>query len=323
MKAALLAGAVALLASSLPALAEEADARNWLDRMAAAAHKFSYSGTFVYQNGALSETSRITHRVLAGREAERIEVLDGSPREVVRNDDEIKCYLPESRTLIVERHGPQRSFPALAPAVLASLGAHYLVRKGPSGRVAERESQSILLEPRDELRYGRQLWADAQSGLLLKSALVNERGEPIESFTFTQLQIGGHIETEALQSRYAKQAGDWQVRNARATPRRGEDSSWLFRTQLPGFSKRAGMLRLPHADGPQSMHFMFSDGLAAISVFVEPLAAATPSNELGMSTMGATNVYRRRVDDHLIVLMGEVPQATLKRFGDGIEARRK
>ena len=301
---------------------QQTDGRFWLERMVRAAHKLDYTGTFVVQHAAFSETSRIVHLVEGGRELERIEVLDGAPREVVRSDDEVKCYLPDSSTLIVENRGQQRSFPALAPTALAELGEHYVVRKGPLLRVAERESQAILLEPRDELRYGRQFWADTTSGLLLKAALVNERGETIESVTFTQLQIGGAIDRETLKSRYAVASHDWQVRNARTTPSRGEDAAWLFKTVLPGFSKRAGMLRGPR-ELPRSMHLIFSDGVAAISVFIERLGAQDDRGEVGMLTMGATNVYKRIVDGHLIVLMGEVPQATLKMFGDGIEARKR
>jgi len=321
MKHWLLWGVCCLL--SCGAAAEQVlDGRYWLDRMVDAAHKLDYSGTFVFQNSAFTETSRIVHFVETGREIERIEVLDGSPREVLRSDDEIKCYLPESHTLIIEKRSQQRSFPALAPAALAGLGKYYLVRKGPLVRVADRESQSILLEPKDELRYGRQFWADTSSGLLLKAVLLNERGESIEGFTFTQLQIGGVIDREAVKARYATASNDWQVRNVRATQSRGEADAWHFKTMLPGFSKRAGMLRGPRPDLPESVHLMFSDGLAAISVFIEPLRGADGQKEVGTLAMGATNVYRRVVGDHLFVLMGEVPPATLKKFGDGIEPRK-
>ena len=323
MKRCLLWGVCWLLSCNAVAGGESLDGRYWLDRMVGAAHKLDYSGTFVYQNSAFSETSRILHLVAGGRELERIEVLDGSPREVVRSNDEIKCYMPESHTLIIEKRSQQRSFPALAPAALAGLGDYYVVRKGPVGRVADRESQSIVLEPKDDLRYGRQFWADSRSGLLLKAALLNERGESIESFSFTQLQIGGVIEEEALKSRYATRSNDWLVRNVRATQSRGEDAAWQFKTMLPGFSKRAGMLRGPRPDLSESMHLMFSDGLAAISVFIEPLRKQDKQSELGMMSMGATNVYRRIVGDHLVVLMGEVPQASLKKFGDGIEPKNR
>ena len=130
------------------------DGMFWLGRVVAAAREQSYSGTFVYRNGVHSETSRITHVVDHGKEYERLEVLDGSPREVIRNNEEVKCYLPESRTLIIEKRSQHSSFPVLLPTSLAGLGEYYSIRKGPTGRVADRDSQAVLLEPKDELRYG-------------------------------------------------------------------------------------------------------------------------------------------------------------------------
>lgn len=322
MKRWLIRGACCLAVSlSWPALAQQqADGMSWLARVVAAAHTLNYSGTFVYQNGAQTETSRITHMVDGGKELERLEVLDGSPREVIRNNDEVKCYLPESHTLIVEKRAQRSSFPILLPNSLAALVEHYAISKGPVGRVAEHESQAILLEPKDDLRYGHQFWVDVNSGLLLKASMLNERGQSIETFAFTQLKIGGNIDREALKSKFGAQSTQWQVHNVLATEARGENENWQFKTQLPGFRKLAGMNRLTRSDRPESMHLVFSDGLAAISVFIEALPEKP---ELGMAALGAINVYQRALGDRLIVVMGEVPQSTLKKLGDGIEARKK
>ncbi len=305
---------------SLSAQAQQQDGLFWLGRVVTAAHDLNYTGTFVYQNGTQTETSRITHLIEAGKEFERLEVLDGSPREVIRNNDEVRCYLPESHSLIVEKRGQRSSFPVLLPASLAGLVEHYSIRKGSSGRVAERESQSVLLEPRDDLRYGRQFWVDVSTGLLLKAGMLGERHEAIETFAFTQVQIGGPIDRETLKSKFVAQSKEWQVHNIQATEAHGNDDAWQFKVQLPGFRKMAGMKRLAYSGRAESVHVVFSDGLAAISVFIEALP---PKPELGMAALGAINVYQRALGDFLIVVMGEVPQATLKMLGDGIEMRKK
>ena len=323
MKRWLILGATCLLSFSVPAAAQLQDGLYWLDRIVIAAHKLNYSGTFVFQNGAQAETSRITHVVDQGKEYERIEVLDGSPREVVRVNGEVRCYLPESQTLIIEKASSQRSFPALLPATLGGLSDYYVIRKGPLGRVAGRVSQAIVLEPKDDLRYGHLFWADTDSGLLLKAAMMNERNEPLETFSFTQLNIGGPIEREALKSKFALQSADWRVQNMNATESRREDAAWQFKVQLPGFAKVAGMMRQAGPEAARSIHVIYSDGLAAISVFIEPQSADHQLTDLGMASMGVTNVYRRSVGEYLLVVMGEVPQATLKKFGDGIEKKRR
>ncbi|MDD5176947.1 MAG: MucB/RseB C-terminal domain-containing protein [Sterolibacterium sp.] len=315
-----LACAVCGLCLSLPVQAQQQDGLYWLGRVVTAAHKLNYTGTFSYRNGGIEETSRITHLVQAGGEHERLEVLDGSPRELIRNNDEVKCYLPDSHTLIIDKRAHRRSFPALLPASLSGLAEYYSIRKGPMDRVAEHESQIIFLESRDDLRYGQQLWIDANSGLLLKISLMNERNQAIETFAFTQLQIGGTIEREVLKSRYAAQSSKWRIQQVHSSEGRTGDGIWQFNVELPGFRKLTSLKRQTHSDGTESFHMVFSDGLAAISVFIEALPEKP---ELGMVSMGAINVYRRAVGEHLLVVMGEVPQATLKKLGDGIEPKKK
>ncbi len=300
-----------------------ANAIAWLEKMAAAAQKLNYTGTFTYQSGGNSETSRITHVVDASGEYERLEVLDGSPREIVRNNDEVKCYLPDDKMVIVEKRGQHKSFPALLPASVVNLGEHYQVRLGEVARVAGFDSQLVILEPRDVLRYGHHFWADVNSGLLLKARMVNERNETIEQFAFNQLQISGAIDREALKPRFDTESRNWRIHNARASLSLSAGSEWQFRTQLPGFRKSAGMKRQARAGREGEItHFVFTDGLASISVFVEPLSDRNEA-EKATYTVGAINVYKRVAGKHLLTILGEVPMASLMRLGDGMEPRRK
>lgn len=311
-----------LLALALPAWAQApVDALQWLQRVADAAQKLTYAGTFVYQSGQHSETSRITHLVEGGDEFERLEVLDGSPREVVRINDEVRCFLPESRLLIVERRRGRQapSFPALLPGSLAGLGEHYLISKGAAARLAGFESQAIVIKPKDDLRYGHRLWVESASGLLLKASVIDERGEPLETFAFTELRIGGPVERASLKPRNGLENG-WTVRDVRTMEPGVEDNRWQFRHQVPGFRKVAGMKRQGRPDGPDITHVIFSDGLAAISVFIEPLGPSRP--EAGAMNMGAVNAYKRIAGEHLFVVMGDVPLASLKKIADGIELKK-
>mgnify|MGYP003411305794 FL=1 len=196
---------------------QHGDALAWLQKMASAAQKLNYTGTFTYQSGGNAETSRITHLVDAAGEQEKLEVLDGSPREVVRSNDEVKCFLPDDKLVIVEKRGRYKAFPALLPASVNSLGEFYLIRVGDVSRVAGFDSQLILLEPKDTLRYGRLLWAEINSGLILKARTVNERNETIEQFAFTQLQINVPINKETLKPRFGAESTAWRIHNAQAS----------------------------------------------------------------------------------------------------------
>jgi sigma-E factor negative regulatory protein RseB len=315
-----------VLAGSLGATAASAepgtDALGWLNKMTTAARRLSYTGTFTFQSGGNSETFRITHVVDGSGEHERLEVLDGSPREVVRNNEEVKCFLPDEKVILIESRGQQQSFPALLPSSSANLGEHYILRKGEIARVAGYESQQIVLEPRDSLRYGHALWGELNSGLILKARTMNERNEIIEQYAFNQLQIGGAIDRNALKPKFGREGEAWRVHNPQTAQSRPAGGEWQFRAQLPGFRKVAGMKRvMAGQNGTEISHFVFSDGLASISVFIEPLS--DQKIEASTYSVGAINVYKRGQGQHLLTVLGEVPVGTLKQLGDGIAQKRK
>lgn len=298
-----------------PTFAAPDDGAALLRRVAAAAGQITYSGVFVYRSGSREETSRISHANEAGRSRERIEVLDGSPREVLRVGSQVKCYLPDDKLLIVENQSRRRSFPAVLPAGGAGVAENYQVRRGPGGRVAGIEGSVLVLEPRDEYRYGHELWIDPVSGLVLKSSLLGDKGEILESFSFTQVTIGGPLERDALTPRFDESR--LTVRKIEANDLRAEDSGWIFRSVVPGF-RRTNMMRRPAAGGAEGLHAVFSDGLAAISVFIEPGAIQGAG---GHVRAGPVNVYRRQLEGFHAVVMGEVPSVSVKLIGDGIERR--
>lgn len=333
MRAGLLAW-LGLAASLLgpPALAQTAlgqqEALQWLQRVAGAAQTLSYSGTFVYRNGSQSETSRVVHVVSAGNRLEKLEVLDGSPREIIRRNDEVKCYLPESRQVIIEQRGTRRAFPALLPASLAGLGEHYVIRQGRRARIADYDTQIIRLEPRDAWRYGRQFWVDRKSGLLLKAELFDDGGVALESLAFTELRIGEPASPDALKSSFADSASakePWQVRQSKTRDMR-DDAQWLFRVELPGFRRQAAMRRSIEQsagkDAQEVLHWVFSDGLAAVSVFVNPLSSQADPLDPSVHSLGAISVVKRVIHGHQVVVMGDVPAAAVKRFIEGIEVRK-
>jgi len=316
----LLVFSAALLA---PASSLAEDGLALLHRIAQGSRQLTYSGVFVYRSGNRVDTSRIVHSVSDGVEVERIESLDGSPREVLRAGSEVKCFFPEEKLLIIERRPSQRGFPTLLPAGLGSLPEHYSIHGGNPGRVAGVSSRAVLLKPRDEWRYGHEFWMDVASGLLLKATLVGAGGEALESFAFTQVKIGGPLEHGALKPGFDLERV--RVQQVRTTELRPDDMGWTFRTVLPGFRKVASMKRQAGGAGSsataESLHVVFSDGLATISVFIEPGGPAGEQD--ATATLGPVNVYRRQIDEYRVVVMGEVPAIAVKRLGEGMERRRK
>lgn len=293
------------------------EALAWLRKIYHATETLSYTGTFVYQQGERTETSRITR--LAGQRGgvEKLEVLDGAPREILRTRNEIRCYLPESRTVKVDRRGDPRAFPSLLPEQVGGLAAHYTIMLGKLRRIAGYDCQAITLTPKDEFRYGYRLWADARSGMLLKAQTVNREGALLEQFTFTQLEIG-NVQRDRL--RPPRAARHWHVEQAGVAPANLEQSGWTVGAALPGFHKIVEVRRMLRDERPVGQ-LVYSDGLAAVSVFIEPIAGRPDAARHGVARMGAVNVYRREVADHLVTVVGEAPATSVQRIGDTVEYR--
>lgn len=296
------------------------DGMAWLQRIATASRKTNFSGTFVYSSGARTETSRVTHLVEGGTSKERLEVLDGSPREVVRINEEVRCFLPSERKVIVDRlAAPASVIPTRVPESFSKLGDYYRVRKGEVTRVAGMDAQTIVLEPLDGFRYGHVLWAEVSSGLLLKSRMFDEKNETIEQLVFSDISIGA-VDKSRVKPRFASTPSDWKIVHSRSAESGHEDINWVFATVPPGYWQSAVFSRsMAAVKGELAHQVVFTDGLAAISVFIEP--AVNRPEKLGVSMASPFNVYRRIQGDRLITLIGEVPVAALKRLGDGLEPK--
>ena len=306
-----------LLALSLQTARADGDALSWLQRIHAATQKLSYTGTFVYRSGDQAETSRIVH--IAGRHGpqEKLETLDGRPREIVRSGDEVKCYLPDSKTIKVDKQTDHKVFPALLPENLQDIGEHYGVSAGPTDRVAGHECQAIILQPKDKLRYGRKLCADMKTGMLLKSQTLNDKGEPIEQFAFTEIHIG-KVGYDQLKPTFLAQSRAWHIENSGAVTASLAASGWSIGAQLPGFRKVTEMRRTQGGSNEVG-HVVYSDGLAAVSVFIEPLANKTSLPPPGLSHQGAINIYSRQIANHLVTVVGETPAESVKKLAESVQ----
>lgn len=316
--------AAALLLAAVPAFAgtdSAGDPMAWLQRISAAARTLNYTGTFVYQQGDRVDSSRITHYVDGtGNELEKQESLDGPEREVIRRNDEVRCYIPDSKLLKVEKRRVRKAFPDLIPEQLGPLTENYDVRLGGLERVAGIECQIVFLEPRDAMRYGHTLCADRESGLLMKAVMVDDSKQVVEQFAFTQITIGGPIDPASLNPRFSASPGDW--REERLAPPAITETGWTIGNPPPGFRKVMEMKRSIPGRGLQVTHIVLSDGLVAVSVFIEPLGGEKHPRA-GFSRRGGINVFARPVSEHMVTVLGETPVTTVQTIGNSVSYKGK
>lgn len=308
------------IAKDLPDSSEEA--LGWLKKVAQAPRKHNFIGTFIYYADEHMETSNIVHVVDDDGEREKIEIMDGLQRIVVRNNDEMKCYLPESKMVVTERRWLRKFFPDILPRSYGNLNDSYLVKMGKQERVTGYDCQVIILEPRDRLRYGQKLWVDIKTGLALKVAVM-DGDEVIEQFAFAQLNVDGEVSSELLKSKYSDISSDWQTTNLITSILKKGALDWQVKSPPEGFKKIIEMKR--HLAGkPMPIdHIALSDDIATISVFIEPILEDSSPPITGFySTRGAINIYVRILNDHKITTVGEVPLETVKLTGNSVSQQK-
>jgi len=321
--------AAVLLSATSRAFAQSGDpvaarraAAEWLDRIHEAAQQQNYEGAFVYQRGAFVQTSHIAHFATRNDgEFEQLESLDGKPRKMLRHNDELYTFVPERRLCVVEKRQNKDSFPALLAGTGEQVLSVYEPKLLGTDRVAGIDSQVVELDPKDGWRFAYKLWADAKTGLLLRAQTLDPNGQVLEQLSFSQIRIGVPVDKAPIVNGIRNTAG-WTVVRPPVESVDMEAQGWQFPPAVPGFRKirelRRPMAARDAGDPPIPVdQAVFSDGLAAVSIFIEP--AEKNTRKEGSGSSGATHVLVKRHGDFWITLLGEVPQATLQQFASAIE----
>jgi sigma-E factor negative regulatory protein RseB len=298
---------------------EDLNARDWLERMMDAVQRLNYQGTFIYLHDNQLEAMRIVHAVGNDRVRESLTSLNGHPREVLRDEDSVTCVIPESNQVSVDRRPPSDKFLNLLPEDLAQLEQHYTFHLLDRSRIADHQAQVVTIVPNDRLRYGYRFYLDTDTGLPLKSDLLNEKGEVVEQTMFTELQIG-KAEIPDLYRRESLYT--YRLQNntdAEDSLTDDETSRWNF-ARLPNGFKLKLKHYLPDPDSSVPIEqYVFSDGLGSLSVFVEPGGHGEGLN--GASRLGAVNAWGGEVAGYQVTAVGEVPAVTLLGVVQGMQLK--
>ena len=289
------------------------DVREWLSRAASAPKQLNYTGVYVYQHGEHLEVMRVSHRRDASGEQEKIEVLEDVPRQFLRVDKDVYCELPDGKTVRMEKNTPRRFFPAILGDTPENLQRYYTIKLTGTERVAGVNCQMLTLEPRDPYRHGYQLWLDKRTGLPLKSRMVNRNGGVVSMFAFSEIQIGRVPDAQIFRQDLAGK------KIIMASVDRPPSPVWDV-SAPPGYALVLEATRpLPGKKMPVS-HWVFSDGLSAFSVFIEPDSQSSGAFQ-GLSAEGAMSVYSRQLDGHKITTLGEVPNRALIETGNSVRKK--
>ena len=290
----------------------------WLEAIQAAAQRLNYRGMVIYEQRGQVRASRIAHYFDGQVSHERLELLDGVRREFIRRDDEVRCLYPDTKRVVVERR-PSDNFPGLGGVPANEILERYRLKVGGTERIAGKTCQKLVLEPRDNLRYAYRLWVDPETGLLMRVQTLNDRREVIEQMTFADVRIGEGVDRSTVQPSWSTDG--WRVDRAEHKAVDLTKLGWTIPAP-PGFRKLKEVKRYllqPGSEPRPAMQVVYGDGLATLSVFIEP----TRTDPIGESAQveGPTTSYSRQVGDARVTAMGEVPPALTRQVAESVEFR--
>ena len=315
--------ALLLSAFSLSSLAVD-DVWLLLQKTAYAARELNYQGVFVYQNGKQTSSVQITHMNNDGQEMTRNVVLDngvqtGQSREVYSQGSNIVIFRPQNQKMVIEKRRGQNLFPAMLPLELDTIKASYTSRLGALENVAGREAQIIELIPNDAFRYSYKIWADTEYGLLLKMALLDNKKQTLEQIAFSRIDMLYSQDVNWFQPKIDV-SKNYVMQDTTAVSH--VESNWIV-TELPaGYSKVDHIaLAVPGKAAPVDQ-MIFSDGIASVSLFIEPLTKGMRP-KMGHMLIGSTNICANVIDGYQVTVVGEVPEATVMQIARAVSFKKQ
>jgi len=307
------------------------DPREWLEKMNRALATRNYDGTFFHLSDGHVETMRIVHRVRAGRVTERLVSVDGSGREFVRNNDELTCYLPDQHTVLVEPRQDRGPFLGSLPQFGADVNDYYTLEELPVSRVLGRPARVILVNPKDQFRFGYRLWLDENTAMPLKTQLCDSKGQIIEQILFARLDMPENIPDSDLTPTVHTEGMRWVHQGASHDSASSALSAYRASELPPGFHLTvSGAQTLGGATTPAT-HLVYSDGLATVSVFVEAERDAKPGTDdkpatpaeppmQGLARVGSGFAFSTVVQGHQVTAVGEVPAQTVEFIAHSVKS---
>ena len=309
-----------LCVTTVPVFAADT-ARDWFERMGKAVETLDYKGTMVHSHNQQLDTLEVVHQLRNDRVFERVTSLNGSGREVIRNGESVRCTYVDRKQVLVDWGTEQSPLQSVLPAYDKSLEKFYRFDlRANAGRVAGRPVHEVNVRPLDGYRYGYRLRLDAETAMPLYCELIGDNNQVVESVMFTDIEYAADVPKDAFEPRLPTT----NFEEVSAAPASGnvienDQASWQA-SQLPVGFTLSVVTR--HGDGEEvTEHLVYTDGVASISVFVEPQRDNVEVID-GVANIGAANVFGRRVDDHQVTVVGEVPKATVELIGNSVQPKR-
>ncbi|MDO5667783.1 MAG: MucB/RseB C-terminal domain-containing protein [Alcaligenaceae bacterium] len=289
---------------------EELNLEQLLSQIQLASSRVNYQGVFVshWANQNLV-TSGITNIFNNDQLSRRVESLDDSPIEVLRTGEQQIQLIPDKQ-IAISTPIREHDFPGLLLTKATGISNYYFAHElNAPARVAGIECKKILLEPRDDNRYGFRLCVEPIKRLLLQIETVNPKQQIISQTTFTHLLLDDQVDPESVHT--AHDYVNWTHLKPSSDEVDLEAEGWQF--SLPSGFQKVTSFKLVMGTKKEVRQLTLSDGLSSFSLFVQELAEQD-KEQYGHSDQveGSVNIYSRRLGNYWLTALGAMPLPTLE-----------
>ena len=146
---------------------------------------------------------------------------------------------------------------------------------------------------------------------------VSKIFEIIESIVFNQLGLMDTVDLDWFQPKIDSKKNYVMEDEVVIIADNGVPVGWSLKGLPSGFRKVDQMIRMVHGKSLPVTHLVFSDGLASVSLFIEPLSKSIKPRT-GHKSVGGTSFYSSVSNSYQITVVGEVPEATVAQVANAV-----
>ncbi len=312
------------MAAASAVTVESKTINEWLMRIHEASKKRAYIGTYVVSSGLTMSSAKIWHVCEGNQQIERVETLTGAPRSIFRHNDRVVTFMPDQKVVRTEKRESLGMFPELLQSHDSRIADFYKIKPEGVDRVAGVEADVVVLVPKDTMRFGYRVWTEQKQGLVVKLQTLDTDGKLLEQAAFSELQLDAPVKMDKLLQMMGKVDG-YRVEQPLLIKTSASAEGWMLKAPVAGFKWMSCYKRPTSAGvsaiGDEPLQWIFSDGLASVSIFLEPFDRQRHDKESSMS-MGATQTLTRQLGSYWLTVMGEVPMTTLRLFASSLERKK-
>ena len=263
---------------SSQALGQDGSPNDWLDRMAGAVQTSNYEGTVIRVQNDQVQALKDVRAVRDGVIHEKVVIQEGNGLEIIRNGNEVQCILPDKKSVLVEEWNDQSTLFSSLPSSDIQFGSEYDV--------------SIVREDR----------------------VMGQEGDAIEQVKFADIRLNAEIHDNALAPSINIDSFRWFTQPKRQI-RHSVDSSWSSDDLPPGFRVVSTHEETLAGRDATVTHILFSDGLANVSVFIEPAGDRKIAQR---SSVGSSNSFSVEHEGYQVTAVGDVPAPTVEKIASSM-----